>query len=963
MRKHFIVYAALAAAALVSCTKEISEVKNPEKTKPLAEGITINVVSGSNATKTEAVDGTTPSIRWVDTDKISLFEIYNTTTVNEQATSENAEIEAGKASFKTTLTKSAPAGATSYQYAAVYPASAVSEGGSAPNKFYRILMPANQTLTGNNFSTDSDILFSAVNNHGDSRVANDESLHFQFRRLGTVIRLNLKGITAGEKIQKVILTAPMNVAGYIKYNPVEGKVDPTSAFYASASKTITLTVSDVVATGDDVVWFRIMSAEETWAANSELSIEVETDMANYYRNGRDDTHQVISLPQDFKFFDGGLTKMNIGLASYRVEKSAATRYTEVTDNGNIMEDAVYLITATSSEKTYAMGAYNSSYYGKVDVDKTVVNEKNCIDIQNEAVLTVTLEDAGNGAFYIKDSEDNYLYWESGNSVSRGEKGDADKYKWTVVCNGITNVGTTDRKLKYNSGSPRFACYTSAQTDIALYVDETTLAALEDAGLAYSVVSPVNVAWDERGSFVKPVLTNPNNLTVTYASSNTAVATVDENTGDVTFVGNGSTTITASSEKTAQYKAGSASYQITVTGKPAEAKSLPYNNTLINSHEDFTVNDISTGSLSAIWSDSNYGVQANAYQTTSDVETYLESPLIDLTSVSDAKLAFTHGINYFADVATAKTQATLQVRVQGGEWENVEIPTYPAALGNTTADAEVGLQAYAGNVIQFRFKYLATSTKPGRWQIKNLSVTEFNPSVPVINVTSANPMAVSNANDLHAVEYTITNPVGGKSISAVSNVAWIHDFDYSTEGEVSFEVDAQATDADARSGEITLSYDGATDVVVTVNQAAGPSSSSTSTSTLTFTSACNGSGTADDGAEWTVTSDGEESSYDNTKGIHYGTGSKAVQYIKLTTSGIKGTITKVVVNASTANGVTATVDVTVGGSAFGGDPQSLSTSAANYTFNGSASGEIIVTVTKPASATKALYVKSIAVTYE
>ena len=135
-----------------------------------------------------------------------------------------------------------------------------------------------------------------------------------------------------------------------------------------------------------------------------------------------------------------------------------------------------------------------------------------------------------------------------------------------------------------------------------------------------------------------------------------------------------------------------------------------------------------------------------------------------------------------------------------------------------------------------------------------------------------------------------------------------------------------------------------------------------TSTLTFEAKCSGSGTADDGVEWTVTSDGSESAFDSTKGIHYGTGSAAVQYIKLSTSDIIGTISKVVVNASTASGVSATASVTVGGSAFGGDPQSLSSTAAEYTFNGSASGEIVVTVTKPSSATKALYVKSVVVTY-
>ena len=135
-----------------------------------------------------------------------------------------------------------------------------------------------------------------------------------------------------------------------------------------------------------------------------------------------------------------------------------------------------------------------------------------------------------------------------------------------------------------------------------------------------------------------------------------------------------------------------------------------------------------------------------------------------------------------------------------------------------------------------------------------------------------------------------------------------------------------------------------------------------TSTLTFTEASGGSGTADDGAVWTVTSDGSESTFENSRGIHYGTGSAQVTYIKLTTSDIQGTISKIVVNASTASGVTAAVNVTVDGSAFGGNAQSLTTSATNYTFEGSASGEIVVTVQKPSKATKALYVKSITVTY-
>ena len=127
----------------------------------------------------------------------------------------------------------------------------------------------------------------------------------------------------------------------------------------------------------------------------------------------------------------------------------------------------------------------------------------------------------------------------------------------------------------------------------------------------------------------------------------------------------------------------------------------------------------------------------------------------------------------------------------------------------------------------------------------------------------------------------------------------------------------------------------------------------------------GGATADDGVEWTVTSDGTESTYDATKGIHYGTGSAAVQYIRLNTSDISsGTITKVVVNASTASGVTATVGVKVGGDQFGDDPKTLTSSAAEYTFEDEiGADEIEVEVTKASSAVKAIYVKSVVVTYE
>ena len=189
-----------------------------------------------------------------------------------------------------------------------------------------------------------------------------------------------------------------------------------------------------------------------------------------------------------------------------------------------------------------------------------------------------------------------------------------------------------------------------------------------------------------------------------------------------------------------------------------------------------------------------------------------------------------------------------------------------------------------------------------------------------------------------------------------NVTW-----ESSNEEIATVVDGVVTAVGA--GDATITCKSVADNTKQATCAVHVNASPYTKSTLIFTGKYSDNGaTASDGAEWTVTSDGAESNADPDKGIHYGTSSGAVQYIQLATSDIEGTITKVVVNASTASGVSATASVTIDGDAFGGDAQSLTGTAAEYTFTGSASGEIIVLVTKPSSATKAIYVKSIVVYY-
>ena len=103
--------------------------------------------------------------------------------------------------------------------------------------------------------------------------------------------------------------------------------------------------------------------------------------------------------------------------------------------------------------------------------------------------------------------------------------------------------------------------------------------------------------------------------------------------------------------------------------------------------------------------------------------------------------------------------------------------------------------------------------------------------------------------------------------------------------------------------------------------------------------------------------------DGTKGAQIGTGASPATSLSFSTSGISGTITSITVYTSGAKSVSATVAVQVGSTSFkngGNTSVSITNSNTGYTFTGSASGTITISWNQTSS--KALYVKSISVTY-
>lgn len=144
---------------------------------------------------------------------------------------------------------------------------------------------------------------------------------------------------------------------------------------------------------------------------------------------------------------------------------------------------------------------------------------------------------------------------------------------------------------------------------------------------------------------------------------------------------------------------------------------------------FTIEDDNLpDGLQYIWSaDSRYAcMKASAYAGTTNYasSSYLISPEIDLAGYTEVKASFDQAVNYYSDIEAAKKESTFVVREPGGQWEVLEIPTYPSSLSwNFTSTGQIDLSKYAGKKIQVAFHY-SSDKKAGTWEVKNLKVNGF-----------------------------------------------------------------------------------------------------------------------------------------------------------------------------------------------------------------------------------------------
>lgn len=244
----------------------------------------------------------------------------------------------------------------------------------------------------------------------------------------------------------------------------------------------------------------------------------------------------------------------------------ADTYEKVTDVSTLAEGDKVVITGTidNGSKIGVAGEISSGYMVKVQV-----NSSELTTLPNGADV-FTLGKSGSNWTFTSSIGEGLL----GTTAAKKVAYNSGTTTWTIsITDGVATIASTNTncgKILYNAGSPRFTTYTSNPTASMLLpilykvIEAGSDPTKEDAGIAWSAEN-ASVAYNAEGVYSLPTLTNPNNLTVTYSSTDSDVASIDATTGAVTIKNvNGETTISATFAGNDDYNQATVSYTLTVS---------------------------------------------------------------------------------------------------------------------------------------------------------------------------------------------------------------------------------------------------------------------------------------------------------------------------------------------------------------------------------------------------------------
>ncbi len=495
-----IMLVAAAAMTFASCQKEIA---SPQ---PLSKVLTMH--ADVETTKTYLDEDN--QVLWGTGESVHLYVGAGETQtfVNSTPTDEYN----GKTSASFSFELGALETSGEYCLGGVYPASVVVASNNTNSSQFKVQLPATQTSDNGNYDPSAYIMVLKPD------VVDELPTEYtaSFRRATALNKITLTNVA--EDITSVEITVPEGkyLAGRRYFNLTTGE---SGEIYESGSETNVVKVNGDFKAGIIDLWFCSWGVE--LVENEVLTIKMTSATKTY-------TRSITVRAEGITFQEGDLNTLRINMGSAIVETLATI-------------EGDYLIASKTNNGWFLMTPTNGGTYydatSSVSTSETVsASDFYLVDNIEDYVWRVSKYGI---AYSIMSVHTNKYIGYSGSSNQAYAHALGESAAMDIQLDNqlavIESKNVSGHKLKYNAGSPRFAFYTSAQTDVYMIPwvpDETPRIKVESTDIEVEA-DATEVSFDyELKNTIGTVTATVGNSTMENVD-----ATVDGNTVRVTFDAN------------------------------------------------------------------------------------------------------------------------------------------------------------------------------------------------------------------------------------------------------------------------------------------------------------------------------------------------------------------------------------------------------------------------------------------
>ena len=189
----------------------------------------------------------------------------------------------------------------------------------------------------------------------------------------------------------------------------------------------------------------------------------------------------------------------------------------------------------------------------------------------------------------------------------------------------------------------------------------------------------------------------------------------------------------------------------------------YNIDFKTSQEGWSIDNKSMDeALTYVWkTDNRYGYVASAYVNNAShpSESWIVSPVLDLSKASSLEFSISHAGNKFA--GKVSDQVTYYASTdEGSTWNKLEVATWPAGNSWSFVESTVDIAAYAGKPsVMFAVAYVSTTESAGTYELDNITIKGNGVITVVVPETEGPAITPATGTYTEDQTVTITDPSG------------------------------------------------------------------------------------------------------------------------------------------------------------------------------------------------------------